>query len=74
MSRVRVLLLNAALGPLDYRAPAGVDVPPGSAVVVPLGPRQELGVAWEAERLPANEIDEARLRPLLQVMDSPPLP
>lgn len=74
MSRVRVLLLNAALGPLDYRAPAGVDVPAGSAVVVPLGPRQELGVAWEAERLPANEIDEARLRPLLQVMDSPPLP
>ncbi|WP_166038723.1 primosomal protein N' [Sphingosinicella sp. YJ22] len=74
MSRVRVLLLNAALGPLDYRAPAGVDVPAGSAVVVPLGPRQELGVAWEPERLPANEIDEARLRPLLQVMDSPPLP
>ncbi|MFN3725346.1 MAG: primosomal protein N' [Allosphingosinicella sp.] len=70
MPRVRVLLLNAALGPLDYRG----DAEPGSVVVVPLGPRQEMGVAWEAERLPANEIDEARLRPLLQVLDSPPLP
>ncbi|MDB5667284.1 MAG: primosomal protein, partial [Alphaproteobacteria bacterium] len=70
MPRVRVLLLNAALGPLDYRG----DAEPGCVVVAPLGPRQELGVAWEAERLPANEIDEARLRPLLQVLDSPPLP
>ncbi len=70
MPRVRVLLLNAALGPLDYRG----DAEPGSVVVVPLGPRQEMGVAWEPERLPANEIDETRLRPLLQVLDSPPLP
>jgi primosomal protein N' (replication factor Y) len=33
-----------------------------------------IGVAWEAERLPAEEVPEARLRPLLQVYDAPPLP
>ena len=74
MSRARVILLNAALGPLDYRVPEGLTVAPGSIVVAPLGPRQMIGVAWEAERLPAEEVPDARLRPLLQVYDAPPLP
>jgi primosomal protein N' (replication factor Y) len=73
MSRARIILLNAALGPLDYRVPAGMAVEPGSIVVAPLGPRQQVGVAWEADRLPAQEVDEARLRPLLQLYDAPPL-
>ncbi|HXG81781.1 MAG TPA: hypothetical protein VNJ05_08270, partial [Sphingomicrobium sp.] len=42
--RVRVVTLNAALGPLDYRVPEGLDVQPGSVVVAPLGPRQLIGV------------------------------
>ena len=45
-SRARVLILNAALGPLDYRVPAGMEVEPGSVVVAPLGPRQLLCVVW----------------------------
>jgi primosomal protein N' (replication factor Y) len=74
MSRARVLLLNAALGPLDYRVPAGMAVEPGSIVVAPLGPRQLLGVAWEAERMPSDaEVGDNRLRPLLAVADVPPL-
>jgi len=73
MKRVRVVTLNAALGPLDYRVPEGMAVEPGSIVVAPLGPRQLLGVAWEAERLPTNEIPDARLRPLAGVIDVPPL-
>ena len=73
MSRVRVVLLNAALGPLDYRVPAGAAVEPGSIVLAPLGPRQITGVVWEADRLPTDEIDETRLRPLAQVYDLPPL-
>ena len=52
LPRVRVVTLNAALGPLDYRVPDGMAVEPGSVVVAPLGPRQLVGVAWEAERLP----------------------
>ena len=37
--------VNAALGALDYRVPAGMDAPPGSVVVVPLGPRQIIGLS-----------------------------
>ncbi len=73
MNRVRVILLNAALGPLDYRAPKGATVEPGSIVLAPLGPRQVTGVAWEPERLDTAEVDEKRLRPLLHVYDVPPI-
>jgi primosomal protein N' (replication factor Y) len=73
MNRARVLLLNAALGPLDYRVPQGTHAEPGSIVVAPLGPRQETGVVWDAERLDAQEVPESRLRPLLHIFDVPPL-
>ncbi|WP_294318420.1 DEAD/DEAH box helicase, partial [uncultured Sphingomonas sp.] len=73
MSRARVLLLNAALGPLDYRVPHGMSVEPGSIVTAPLGPRQLLGVVWDAERLAAEEVGDNRLRPLLDVADVPPI-
>ncbi len=73
-SRARVLVLNSALGPLDYRVPAGMQVEPGSIVIAPLGPRQLLGVVWEPERLPSDaEVGDNRLRPLLGVVDVPPL-
>jgi primosomal protein N' (replication factor Y) len=74
MNRARVVTMNAALGPLDYRVPEGMAVEPGSVVVAPLGPRQLLGVAWEAERLPAAEVGDNRLRPLHQLLDVPALP
>src|SRR5207248_1318639 len=69
----RVVTLNAALGPLDYRVPEGMQVEPGSIVVAPLGPRQLLGVAWEAERLPATEVPDSRLRPLARALDVRPI-
>ncbi|MFL9840784.1 primosomal protein N' [Sphingomonas sp. ST-64] len=74
MSRARVIVLNSALGPLDYRVPRGMTVEPGSIVVAPLGPRQLIGVVWEAERLPTEEIGDNRLRNLLGVADAPPIP
>lgn len=74
MSRVRVLVLNSALGPLDYRVPHGIAVEPGSIVVAPLGPRQLLGVVWEPDRLPSeNEVGDNRLRNILAVADAPPV-
>jgi primosomal protein N' (replication factor Y) len=73
MKRARVVTLNSALGPLDYRVPEGMAAGPGSIVVAPLGPRQLLGVAWEPERLPTNEVPDARLRPLSGVVDVPPI-
>jgi len=72
--RARVLLLNAALGPLDYRVDPGQTVEPGSIVLAPLGPRQLTGVVWEAEQMPSDmEVGDNRLRPLAGVYDLPPL-
>ena len=74
MARVRVLLLNAALGPLDYRVPHGMHVEPGSIVLAPLGPRQLAGVVWEPERMPSDaEVGDNRLRNLAGAYDLPPL-
>ena len=74
MTRARVLLLNPALGPLDYRVPHGLSVEPGSIVLAPLGPRQMVGVVWEEESMPsAGEVGDNRLRNLLQVYDVPPI-
>ena len=73
MNRARVVTLNAALGPLDYRVPEGMHVEPGSIVVAPLGPRQLIGVAWEPERLPTEEVGDNRLRPLVGTLDVVPI-
>ena len=73
LPRARVVTLNAALGPLDYRVPEGMDVAPGAVVVAPLGPRQLLGVAWEADRLKTEEVGDNRLRPLAVLVDVPPI-
>jgi primosomal protein N' (replication factor Y) (superfamily II helicase) len=74
MNRVRCLVFNAALGPLDYRVPEGMDVAPGAVVACPLGPRTVLGIVWEAERLPGADVPAEKLRPLREVLPVPPLP
>jgi primosomal protein N' (replication factor Y) len=74
MSRARVLLLNAALGPLDYRVPREMTVEPGSIVLAPLGPRQLAGVVWEPDLMPSDaEVGDNRLRNLVSVYDLPPI-
>lgn len=74
MSRVRCIVFNAALGALDYRVPAGMDAPPGSVVVLPLGPRQILGVVWDDGELPGDDYPEHKLRAVLEALPVPPLP
>lgn len=73
MNRVRLLVLNAALGPLDYSVPEGVTVEPGSVVIAPLGPRSVTGIVWDEGRLPGSDFDLSKLRPLREVVDVPPL-
>ena len=74
MSRARVLVMNSALGPLDYRVPHGMQVEPGSIVIAPLGPRQLVGVVWEPERMPSDaEVGDNRLRNLIGVFPAAPL-
>ena len=73
MNRVRCLVLNAALGPLDYKVPEGMVVGPGAVVECPLGPRTVIGIVWEAERLPGTEVPVEKLRNLRGVLPVPPL-
>ena len=73
MNRARLLVFNAALGPLDYRIPDGMTVGPGHVVVAPLGPRQIVGIVWEEERLPTDPVPDSKLRPLAEVLPVPPL-
>ena len=65
--------MNAALGPLDYRVPDGMRLGAGAVVIAPLGPRRITGIVWEADRLPATEVPEAKLRPIIGTLDVPPL-
>lgn len=73
MNRARLLMLNAALGPLDYRVPDAMAAGPGAVVLAPLGPRQVVGIVWEEERLPSERVPDSRLRPLAEVLPVPPL-
>src|SRR3546814_11767182 len=75
MTRARVLLLTAALGPLDYRVPQGSDAPLGSVVVAPLGPRRMGGVVWEDARFGAPDpVGDNRLTNLYEIVSVPPVP
>lgn len=73
MNRVRCLVLNAALGPLDYKVPDGMTVEPGQVVECPLGPRTVVGIVWEAERLPGTDVPAEKLRNLRGLYPIPPL-
>ncbi|WP_133364898.1 primosomal protein N' [Qipengyuania sediminis] len=73
MNRVRVIVFNAALGPLDYSVPDGMTAGPGAVVACPLGPRTILGLVWEPERLPGADVPAEKLRPLREVLPVPPL-
>ena len=67
------MLIPLALpGPYDYDLPPGMAAEEGSFVVVPLGPREVLGVIWGEA---TGEIDAKRLKPVSEVIDDvPPMP
>jgi primosomal protein N' (replication factor Y) len=72
---IPILLPLALEAPYDYLVPHGESVAPGDFVVVPLGMRERVGVAWEgrltSERPP---VDPAKLREMIGRLDMPPLP
>lgn len=68
---VSVLLPQPLPEPFDYELPEGMTAPPGSFVVVPLGPREVIGVVWSERSVPSNR----KLKPVTEVIASaPPLP
>jgi len=73
MNRVRLLVLNAALGALDYTLPDDVEEVPGTVVVAPLGPRTVTGIVWDEGRLPGRAIEASKLRPIREIVPVPPI-
>ena len=69
-SRVRVLLPLPLGAPYDYLVPAGMEAPPpGMLVRVPLGPRQMVGVVWDADPDADDAVTDAgRLKPVLETV------
>ncbi len=66
-----VLLLQHGLGALDYANP--LELPPGTVVEVPLGPRSVVGVVWDDDVFPTRPVDPAKLRAIAHPLDVPPL-
>ena len=73
MKRVRLLVLNAALGVLDYKLGDREAIPVGSVVIAPLGPRTVTGIVWDEGRLPGAEVPAEKLRAIREVVDVPPI-
>ena len=69
-STVSVLLPLPLLAPYDYLVPPGMDVEPGSYVVVPLGGRAATGVVWGPGR---GDVAPEKLRQISAVIDLPPM-
>jgi primosomal protein N' (replication factor Y) len=68
---VSVLLPQPLPEPFDYELPEGMNAPPGSFVVVPLGPREMIGVVWAERGIPSNR----KLKSVVEVIEpAPPLP
>ena len=57
----------------SYRVPPGMEVAPGSIVVVPLGPRKVIGTVWDQPDVPGRPVSDNRLREIEHVFEAPPL-
>jgi primosomal protein N' (replication factor Y) len=64
-------MLPYPLGPYDYLAPPEMALQAGDYVVVPLGPREVLGVVW-GEGL--GDVAPKKLKPVAGRFDAPPMP
>ncbi len=70
--RRRVLLpLPLQAGAYDYALPEGVEAPVGSFVVVPLGPRESIGVVWDGD--PDPDLPARKVKPIHAVLGAPPM-
>src|SRR6266404_3578755 len=65
------VLLPYPLGPYDYSVPPEMVLSVGDYVIVPLGPREILGVVW-GEGL--GDVAAAKLKPVAGRFDAPPMP
>ncbi|MEZ5668146.1 MAG: primosomal protein N' [Alphaproteobacteria bacterium] len=68
--RIAVLLPLPLPGAYDYAVPEDLVIEPGDHVVVPLGGRTVLGVAWGAAE---GSVEAARLKPVEARLPVPPM-
>lgn len=68
--RVGILLPLPLSGPYDYSI-NGADLPRGTLVHAPLGPREALGVVWGAGE---GTVSDAKLKPVVPVDGAPKIP
>jgi primosomal protein N' (replication factor Y) len=69
--RAGVLLPLPLSGPYDYLLPHGVELPRGSLVSAPLGPREYIGAVWCA---PDGSVADAKLKTAVPLEGNPRLP
>ncbi len=69
---VPVLLPLPLDEPFDYAPPGGPDLPAGSFVEVPFGPRHVIGVVWDAPA--TTRVVDRRLKAIRRRIDAPPMP
>ena len=67
---VAVMVGVAVEGPYSYRVAEGMRVTPGSIVMVPLGPRETMGVVWGA---PKDKVAHNRLKDIGKHFEGPGL-
>jgi len=65
------VLLPYPLGPYDYSVPPSMELSVGDYVVVPLGPREILGVVWGEGQ---GDVAAAKMKPVAGRFDAPPMP
>ncbi|MBN9352808.1 MAG: primosomal protein N', partial [Hyphomicrobium denitrificans] len=71
---VPVLMPVALDQTYDYLVPDGVEVPPGSFVLVPFGPQTRIGIVWDGQRGDGKAVDSKKLKSLTSLIDAPRLP
>jgi primosomal protein N' (replication factor Y) len=69
-----VLMTVALDQTYDYLVPEGIDVEPGSFVLVPFGSQSRIGVVWDAAAGEGKPVDPKKLKSITARLDVPPLP
>ena len=71
---VPVLMPVALHQTYDYLVPAGLELTPGSFVLVPFGPQSRVGIVWDAPCGEQKPVKPEKMKPLTTRLDVPPLP
>ncbi len=72
-TRIPVLPPLPFEGPLDYLAPEGLALAPGTWVETKIMGRRTIGVVWDPPQSEEGRPPESKLKPILRALDLPPM-